>query len=148
MIAERHAFFCELVCLHLFVCFHSIVQQEPQQQGMVQLVSQAKCRAKELFLFFSFSFSFVSFRLCFFFSGMRELTSRWIVDVTAPFFISTTLPWRVAIATLCSTSNKPVTQIPHQDGDRYSVLNIQQACDTNVMSGRQQLLYAQQPTGL
>lgn len=78
---------------------------------MVQLVSQAKMRSIEPVLFYSFSFAFLAFHRCFIVLGMRELTSKWMVEVTAPFFISTTLPWRVAIATLCSTSNKPVAQL-------------------------------------
>ncbi len=61
-----------------------------------------------LFIFFCF---LLAFHRCFIVLGTRELTSRWMVEVTAPFFISTTLPCRVAIATLCSTSNKPVTQV-------------------------------------
>ena len=37
----------------------------------------------------------------------KSRTSKGMVVVTAPFFMRTTLPWRVAMASLCSMSSSP-----------------------------------------
>jgi len=112
-----------LVCAVAYLSsFSPLFQQEPQQQDMMQLVSQAQWGVERAFLLFPFLF--VSFLFCLLWD------EKAYVQVNGGSHCSILHQHHFAMA----------------GGNRYSVLNIQQACNTTVTLGWQ-LLFCAWPKG-